>query len=121
MKSILTGILMTLTTTFLMSQEGNPNTMSVMVNGKEYKTEPHRIKIGAYGYITGNAISPDISLRIWLGSYDGKDLNEPGKYLVIGEDENYKKNEEVNNAYLTGKYKGIAFVKYVEETKSPRM
>ncbi len=33
------------------SQEGNQNTMAVMVNGKEYKTEPHRIKFGAYGYI----------------------------------------------------------------------
>jgi len=121
MKTILTGILMTLTTTFLMSQEGNPNTMSVMVNGKEYKTEPHRIKIGAYGYITGNAISPDISLRIWLGSYDGKDLNEPGKYLVIGEHDNPSKDDSIATAYMTGKYKGIAYVKYVEETKSPRM
>ncbi|HEY3387801.1 MAG TPA: hypothetical protein VGK46_14905 [Saprospiraceae bacterium] len=121
MKTILTGILMTLTTTFLMSQEGNPNTMSVMVNGKEYKTEPHRIKIGAYGYITGNAISPDISLRIWLGSYDGKDLNEPGKYLVIGEHDNPAKEDSITAAYMTGQYKGIAYVKYVEETKSPRM
>jgi len=95
--------------------------MSVMVNDKEYKTEPRRIKIGAYGYITGNAISPDISLRIWLGSFNGQDLNEPGKYLVIGEDENYKKSDSINAAYLSGNYKGIAYVKYVEETKAPRM
>jgi hypothetical protein len=121
MKNLYLVLLLALNTVSLFSQEGNPNTMSVMVNGKEYKCEPHRIKIGAYGYITGNAISPDISLRIWLGSFDGRDLNEPGSYLVIGEDENYKKNDEINNAYLTGKYKGIAFVKYVEETKSPRM
>jgi len=105
----------------LYSQEGNPNTMSVMVNGKEYKCEPHRVKLGAYGYITGNAINPDKSLRIWLGSFDGRDLNEPGSYLVIGEDENYKKNDSINAAYMTGQYKGIAYVKYVEETKSPRM
>jgi len=121
MKNLLVLLLLVVSTTSLFAQDGNPNTMSVMVNGKEYKTEPRRIKIGAYGYITGNAISPDISLRIWLGSFNGTDLNEPGTYLVIGEDENYKKNEEINAAYATGKYKGIAYVKYVEETKTPRM
>ncbi len=121
MKNLCLLILLALNTISLFGQDGNPNTMSVMVNGKEYTCEPHRIKIGAYGYITGNAINPDASLRIWLGSFDGKDLNEPGSYLVIGEDENYKKNEEINAAYATGKYKGIAYVKYVIETKSPRM
>jgi hypothetical protein len=95
--------------------------MTVMVNDVEYKTEPHRIKIGNYGYITGNSISPDISLRIWLGSFDGLDLNEPGTYLVLGEDENYSKDDSIYAAYLTGEYKGIAYIKYVEETKSPRM
>ena len=121
MKNLYLLILLALNTISLFGQDGNPNTMSVMVNGKEYKCEPHRIKIGAYGYITGNAINPDASLRIWLGSFDGKDLNEPGSYLVIGEDENYKKKEEINKAYASGKYKGIAYVKYVIETKSPRM
>lgn len=121
MKNIYVVAALLLSTLSLYAQEGNPNTMSVMVNGKEYKTEPHRVKFGAYGYITGNSINPDISLRIWLGSFDGKDLNEPGSYLVIGEDENYKKNDEINKAYMTGKYKGIAYVKYVEETKKPRM
>ena len=121
MKNLAILIAFCLGASSLYSQEGNPNTMSVMINGKEYKTEPHRVKFGAYGYITGNAISPDKSLRIWLGSFDGQDLNVPGSYLILGEDENYKKNDEINNAYLTGKYKGIAYVKYVEETKSPRM
>ena len=78
MKNLFVLLLLALSTISLFSQDGNPNTMSVMVNGKEYKTEPRRIKIGAYGYITGNAINPDVSLRIWLGSFDGKDLNEPG-------------------------------------------
>lgn len=95
--------------------------MTVKVNDKEYTTQPHRVKIGHYGYITGNSINPDISLRIWFGSWDGKDLNEPGRYLVIGEDENYTKDDSMHAAYLTGNFKGIAFVKYVEETKSPRM
>jgi hypothetical protein len=121
MKRILTGILMTLTTAILFAQEGNPNTMSVMIDGKAYNAEPHRVKIGAYGYITGNTINPDKSLRIWFGAYDGRDLNEPGKYLVIGEDENPAKEDSIVNAWATGQYKGIAYVKYVEETKSPRM
>lgn len=121
MKKLLILCLLASQSWFLSAQEGNPNSMTVLVNGKEYKSEPHRIKIGAYGYITGNTINPDISLRIWLGSFDGQDLNAPGTYLIIGEDESYKKNDEINKAYQTGKYKGIAYVKYVEETKSPRM
>ena len=50
MKNHFLVMLLALHAVSLFSQEGNPNTMSVMVNGKEYKTEPHRIKIGAYGY-----------------------------------------------------------------------
>ena len=107
--------------TALISQEGNQNTMRVMVNDQEYTTEPHRIHIGRYGYITGNSISPDISLRIWLGSWNGEDLNEPRRYLIIGEDENYSKDDSIQAAYLSGEFKGIAYIKYVEETKSPRM
>lgn len=121
MKKLFILCLLTAQALILAAQDGNPNSMTVLVNGKEYKSEPHRIKIGAYGYITGNTINPDISLRIWLGSFDGQDLNAPGTYLIIGEDESYKKNDEINKAYQTGKYKGIAYVKYVEETKTPRM
>ncbi len=121
MRTPIIFILLFLSTTSLLSQEGNQNTMTVKVNDTEYKTEPHRVKIGRHGYITGNSISPDISLRIWFGSYDGEDLNEPGSYLVIGEDENYAKDDSIYAAYLTGKFKGLAYVKYVEETKSPRM
>jgi len=121
MKKIFIPALLVMYSMMLLAQEGNPNTMNVMVNDKHYTCEPHRVKIGAYGYITGNTINPDKSLRIWLGSYDGQDLNAPGSYLIIGEDADYKKNDEINQAYLSGKYKGIAYVKYVEETKSPRM
>lgn len=121
MKKLFIIILLALPTSMLFSQEGNQNTMSVMVNDSLYTTEPHRVKIGAYGYITGNSISPDISLRIWLGSFDGTDLNEPGLYLVLGEHDNYSKDDSIQAAYYTGKYKGIAYVKYVVETKSPRM
>lgn len=101
------------------SQEGT-STMSVMVDGKEYKTEPRRIRIGHYGYITGNSISPDKSLRIWLAALDGTDIKESGSYLIV---DAYNPDTEANiqKAYATGKYKGLATIKYVEETKSPRM
>jgi len=102
------------------AQSGNPNTMSVLVDGELYETEPRRIRIGRYGYITGNVISPDKSLRIWMGTYDGEEITESGQYLIVG-DENYKKDDAAIAAWSTGAYKGIAFVKYVEETKTPRM
>jgi hypothetical protein len=121
MKNLFLCLVSLLSAITLIAQDGNPNTMSVMINGKAYSAEPHRVKIGAYGYITGNTINPDKSLRIWFGAYDGKDLNEPGKYLVIGEDENPQKEDSIVNAWATGNYKGLAYVKYVEETKSPRM
>jgi hypothetical protein len=120
MKNLFILLLLSLGLPSLYSQSGNPNTMSVMVNGKEYKTEPRRIKIGHYGYITGNAVGPDKSLRIWLGSYDGMDMNESGAYLILGEDESHK-DDAITKEFMTGKYKGIAYVKWVEETKSPRM
>jgi hypothetical protein len=121
MKNLFLCLVSLLSAITLTAQDGNPNTMSVMINGKAYSAEPHRVKIGAYGYITGNTINPDKSLRIWFGAYDGGDLNEPGKYLVIGEHENPQKEDSIVNAWATGNYKGLAYVKYVEETKSPRM
>ncbi len=115
---LFSGILLTMVS---ISAQGNPNTLSVLVDGKEWKTEPRRIKIGVYGYITGNSVSPDKSLRFWLASVDGKDMTESGKYLLIGENENYRKNDAFDREWQTGKYKGIMAIKYVEETKSPRM
>ena len=111
----------TLTISVNGQDEDTANSMSVLVNDKEYIAKPHRIRIGNYGYVTGNTISPDKSLRIWLGSWDGTNLNEPGTYLILGENEDYQKNDKVEQTYLSGQYKGIAFIKYVEETKSPRM
>jgi len=103
------------------AQLENDNTMTVMVNGVEYKSEPRRIKIGNYGYITGNTISPDKSLRIWLGSWDGRDITEPGKYLIIDAWGGKETDRHMEQHYDVTKYKGVATVKYVEETKSPRM
>ncbi len=102
------------------AQLENDNTMSVMVNDVEYKTEPRRIKIGNYGYVTGNAIGPDKSLRIWMGTWDGREITEPGTYLIIDAWDN-NSGKHVEKTYDITRYKGIATIKYVEETKSPRM
>jgi hypothetical protein len=70
---------------------------------------------------TGNVINPDKSLRFWIATIDGSQISESGKYLVIGEDDNYNKDKAFQAEWTTGKYKSIAAIKYVEETKSPRM
>ncbi len=120
MKKFIVHIFLALLALPMFGQTGNPNTMTVKVDGEEYQTEPRRIKIGHYGYITGNAIGPDKSLRVWLGTWDGNEIAETGTYLIVGED-NSRKNDKVSLEWQTGKYKGIAFIRYVEETKSPRM
>lgn len=106
--------------TSLPGQDDGTSTMSVLVDGKEYKTEPRRIRIGEYGYITGNAIGPDKCLRIWMAGYTGQEIKDPGTYLII---DAYKPmvEKDVEEMILSGKYKGVATIKYVEETKSPRM
>lgn len=111
-----------LLTTCCMSfaQDDGTSTMSVLVDGKEYKTEPRRIRIGNYGYITGNTIGPDKSLRIWMAGLHGEEIKEPGTYLIIDAYENVP-DKQVEDWIISGKYKGIATIKYVEETKSPRM
>ncbi len=103
-------------------QVANENTLNVQIDGKEFKTQPRRIRIGPYWWVTANTIGPDKSLRFWLGSFNRQatDTVEPGTYLVVDADrpdtrENRKKYEDF------GKYKGIALVKYVEETRTPRM
>ncbi len=120
MKYFVLLLLIQLGTTWVTAQDDGTSTMSVMIDGKEYKTEPRRIRIGTYGYITGNAISPDKSLRIWLGTYDGSEIKESGTYLIV-DAYNPDTDENIKTAYSTGNYKGIAAIKYVEETKSPRM
>lgn len=119
MKQILLFLFALGTIAHLPGQTDNPNTMAAMIDGKEFKTEPRRIMIKTVGYITGNLINPDKSLRIWLGTIDGTDALESGEYLIVDADrpdtdKNFERAE-------TGKYKGIAAIKYVEETKSPRM
>jgi hypothetical protein len=120
MKSGISISILCLLAVSLFSQ-GSPNTMTVKVDGKEFKSEPRRVTIGRYEYITGNVVNPDKSLRFWIATIDGSQIQESGKYLVIGEDDNYNKDKAFQAEWATGKYKGIAAIKYVEETKSPRM
>jgi hypothetical protein len=106
------------TTTY--GQLANDNTFAVQIDGKPYKTQPRRIQLGQYWWVTANSIKPDKSVRIWLGSYDHTDVIEPGTYLIVDADdpdtkENWKRIQEM------GTYKGLAVVKYVEETREPRM
>jgi len=98
----------------------NDNNMTVMIDGKEYKTQPRQIKIGSYGYFTGNANKPDKMLRIWLGDFYGRSAVESGTYLIVNAD-NPDTKENIKRAQDLGKYKGIAAIRYVEETKQPRM
>jgi hypothetical protein len=98
----------------------NDNTLSATIDGKEFKSQPRRIRIGAYYWVTANLISPDRSLRFWFADFTHKDIiPEVGKYLIV--DEKYTNQKEAEKLVLEGKLKGIAVCKYVEETKSPRM
>jgi len=118
MKNKLISILCFLTAYSLNAQIQKDHSMTVSIDGKEFKTQPQQIRIGAYRYITGNAIKPDQSLRIWIGGWDGGVVTASGSYLIVNGDkpdtkDNFKKAEDL------GKYKGIAAIKYVLETKAP--
>jgi hypothetical protein len=120
--SVIICVLFTVTTAF--GQIANSNTLAVDIDGVAYKTPPRRIRIGTAWWVTANSVKPDKSLRFWLVSYnkDGKNNDgiDPGTYLVVDADkpttkENRKKYED------TAKYRGFVVIKYVEETRTPRM
>lgn len=120
MKTLLFFVVLITTTLPGFGQIANDNTMSVMIDGQEFKAQPRQIKIGNYAYFTGNGSKPDKMVRIWLGDFYGRSVVESGTYLIVNADrpdtpENIKKAQDF------GKYKGIAAIRYVEETKTPRM
>lgn len=102
------------------AQIANDNTMSVLIDGQEFKAQPRQIKIGNYAYFTGNGNKPDKMVRIWLGDFYGRSVVESGTYLIVNADRPDTR-ENIKKAQDLGKYKGIAAIRYVEETKSPRM
>jgi hypothetical protein len=120
MKSLNFLILLLFISLSTFGQITNDNSMTVMLDGKEFKTQPRQIKIGNYAYFTGNATKPDKMLRIWLGDFYGRSAVESGTYLIVNADKPDTK-ENIKKAQDLGKYKGIAAIKYVEETKEPRM
>ena len=120
MKTKITLVSLFFMANFAFGQIANDNSLSVSIDGKDYNTAPRRIKFGNYWWVAANAISPDKSLRIWLGSWVKNDKIEPGTYLVVNADKPDTK-ENLKKAQDLLKFKGIAAIKYVEETKAPRM
>ncbi|MBC7571845.1 MAG: hypothetical protein H7319_19255 [Spirosoma sp.] len=106
-------------TMVVFGQVANDNTLTVQIDGSEFTTQPRRIRIGNAFWITANAIKPDKSLRMWFGTFDRSDILEPGTYMVVDFDKSDSK--EIRKKYDAGSYKGIALIKYVEETRTPRM
>ena len=96
----------------------NDNAFSVSVDGKEFKTQPRRIKIGAFWYITANAAKPDKSLRFWFVNWSSNEIPPAGIYKIVPE--RYDPSRAEIEALML-KYKGYAYMKYVEETREPRM
>ncbi len=116
---LLLTLFLAATSTF--GQIANDNTLKAQIDGKEFTTQPRRVRIGQFWWITANTIKPDKSLRIWLGNYANKDIVEPGTYLVVDADKPDTKENRKRYQDMAGKYKGIAAIKYVEETREPRM
>jgi len=75
--------------------------------------------MGNVWYITANATSPDKSLRFWFATWTNSDTPEVGLYKIV--DEEFNGEKTLAPIISEGKYKGVAYVKYVEETRSPRM
>ena len=113
------AFLLVATSTF--GQIANDNTLNAQIDGKDFTTQPRRIRIGRAWWITANTVKPDKSLRIWLGNYADQDIVEPGIYLVVDADKPDTKENKKRYEEMAGKYKGIAAIKYVEETREPRM
>jgi hypothetical protein len=98
----------------------NDNTLTALIDGKEFSSQPRRIKLGNYYWITANTTGPDKSLRFWFVDFEHTDKAPvAGKYLIV--DEKYPSEKTWKQMIAEGNFKGMAVVKYVEETKSPRM
>lgn len=119
MNNHLAVLMLSLMSQMAVAQISNDNSLSVQVDGKEYKTAPRRIRIGNAWYITANTTGPDKSLRFWFATWTNSDTPEVGLYKIV--DEEFNGEKTLQPIISEGKYKGVAYVKYVEETKTPRM
>ena len=120
MKTLSTLFLLAAVVTTAFGQITNENAFGVQIDGKAYSAQPRRIQLGRYWWVTANTIKPDQSIRIWLGSLDHKESLEPGTYLIVDAD-NPDTKDNWKAAQASGTYNGLAVVKYVVETKEPRM
>lgn len=98
----------------------NENTLTVKVNDTIMEAQPRRVAMGRAVYFTGNVSKPETMLRIWIADFDKGMRYESGTYLVVNADKPPSKKDMKEGNY-TEKYKGIAAIRYVLETKSPRM
>ncbi|HTO17198.1 MAG TPA: hypothetical protein VLZ83_15640 [Edaphocola sp.] len=120
MKSKLLILFLFLSPSLLSAQKNNKNSLTVKVDGVEMQAPTRKVNFGKYVYYTSNLTKPETMLRIWIGNFSGGQANESGTYLVINGDIPPSK-KEIKEKNLIEKYKGIAVVRYVLETKSPRM
>lgn len=104
----------------LMAQNKNENTLTVKVNDTIMEAQPRKVGIGRAVYFTGNVSKPETMLRIWIADFDNGMRYESGTYLVINAD-NPPSKKEIKDGNYVEKYKGIAAMRYVLETKPPRM
>lgn len=121
MKNLIIAVLFFISADTLAQQViANDNTLTAVVDGKDFKTQPRRIRIGNYNWVTANLTGPDRSLRFWFWDvYNQDKMPEVGKYMIV--DEKYTTRKVTEKAIQDGEFKGVVVVKYVEETKSPRM
>lgn len=98
-----------------MYAQNEENFISCEVDGKEYKAEARRLRIGGFGfdYLTLAAfkVSPDV--QVWIRIFHFKDELKPGTYKIVSE-------EELMNASKKKKYDDYTvwvLVDYTEETK----
>lgn len=96
------------------------NYLTYSIDGEEFEAHPRKVKFGRVVYYTGNIAKPETMLRVWLGTFDKKESEKSGTYLIVDMD-NSPNKKEIQERKLTEKYAGVAFVRYVKETKSPRM
>ncbi len=114
-------LMLFLVATSAFGQIANDNTLKAQIDGKEFTTQPRRVRIGQFWWITANTVKPDKSLRIWLGNYANRDIVEPGTYLIVDADKPDSKENRKRYEDMAGNYKGVAAIKYVEEIREPRM
>ncbi len=91
------------------------NFISCSVDGKEYKAEAKRLRIGGFGfdYLTLAAFQVNPDVQVWIRIFYFKDELKPGTYNIVSEEQltydTRKKKIENDSVWV--------LVDYTEETK----